>query len=154
MLGTLTKTSNAKPCDTIGTLIGAMSEFKGNVVFSGGLRIDGKVKGNITAQAGNSILILGDEAEVCGNITVPHIITNGKIKGNVHCSQRIELEPKAAIHGDVHCKLIEIALGATISGRLIQETVEGTEKNMVTQLKPVAAPGDDTSRKGIPRRSS
>lgn len=143
MLGALGKKSDEKPCGTINTLIGAKAEFKGNIAFSGGLRIDGKVKGNITAPGtGSSTLILAEHAEVCGNITVPHMIINGKIKGNVHCSERIELQPQAEILGDVHYKLIGIAVGATIHGNLVRKTKEGSEKGVVTKLKPVTAPGD------------
>lgn len=145
MLDTLGKKSNEKPCSMIDTLIGVETEVKGHIVFSGGLRIDGKVKGNITAQgAGNSTLVLGEHAEVRGNITVPHMVINGKIKGNVHCSQRIELEARAEILGDVRYKVIGIALGATIHGNLIRETGDSTEKGVVTKLKPVSAPGDAT----------
>jgi cytoskeletal protein CcmA (bactofilin family) len=90
--------SNQKPCNTIDTLIGAKAELKGDITFSGGLRIDGKLKGNIMAKgAGNSTLVLSENAEIVGNVAVPHMIINGQIKGNVRCSERIELQPKAEV---------------------------------------------------------
>lgn len=145
MLSTLSKNANEKPCDTIDTLIGSTAEFKGNITFSGGLRIDGKVKGNITAKGGgNSVLILSEHAEVHGNVTAPHMVINGEIKGNVHCSERIELQPQAEIIGDVRYKLIGIALGAAIHGNLIRESGGYTERGVVTKLKPAAAPRDRT----------
>lgn len=131
--------SNEKPCNTIDTLIGAKAEVKGDIVFSGGLRIDGKQKGNIAARgAGNSTLVLSENAEIVGNVTVPHMIINGKIKGNVHCAERIELQPKAEIVGDVHYKVIEMALGAAINGNLVHETGQTVEKGAVAKLKSVA----------------
>lgn len=138
--------SNEKPCNTIDTLIGAKAELKGDIVFSGGLRIDGKQKGNISTRgAGNSTLVLSENAEIVGNVTVPHMIINGKIKGNVHCAERIELQSKAEISGDVHYKVIEMALGATINGNLIHDSGQAAERGAVTKLKPVAVSGGGDS---------
>jgi cytoskeletal protein CcmA (bactofilin family) len=136
---------NTKHRSTIDTLIGAVVEFKGDIVFSGGLRIDGKVKGNITAkEATDSLLILGEHAEVQGNIRVPHIIINGRINGNVQCEARIELQPQAKITGDVHYGTIAIAHGATINGMLVYQSQEPTKKSVVTQFKPATSPSGTT----------
>jgi cytoskeletal protein CcmA (bactofilin family) len=135
MLSALGKTPTEKPCNTIDTLIGAKTDLKGDIVFTGGLRVDGKVRGNITAKGdGNSTLVLSENAMVTGNVTVPHIITNGTIKGNVRAAERIELQPKAEISGEVYYKVIEMSLGAVINGNLLRETVE-VNKGTVTRLK-------------------
>ena len=135
MLSALGKTPTEKPCNTIDTLIGAKTDLKGDIVFTGGLRVDGKVRGNITAKGdGNSTLVLSENAMVTGNVTVPHIITNGTIKGNVRAAERIELQPKAEISGDVYYKVIEMSLGAVINGNLLREPVE-VNKGTVTRLK-------------------
>lgn len=135
MLSALGKTPTEKPCNTIDTLIGAKTDLKGDIVFTGGLRVDGKVRGNITAKGdGNSTLVLSENAMVTGNVTVPHIITNGTIKGNVRAAERIELQPKAEITGEVYYKVIEMSLGAVINGNLLRETVE-VNKGTVTRLK-------------------
>jgi cytoskeletal protein CcmA (bactofilin family) len=134
MFDSLAAKSSQKPCNTIDTLIGVKTEFKGDIAFSGGLRIDGKVKGDITAKGeSNSALILSEHAVVIGNVTVPHMIINGTIKGNVHCSEHISLQSKAEIVGDLTYKVIEIAAGAGISGSLIRE---GENKQaVVTRLR-------------------
>jgi cytoskeletal protein CcmA (bactofilin family) len=135
MLSALGKTPTEKPCNTIDTLIGAKTDLKGDIVFTGGLRVDGKVRGNITAKGdGNSTLVLSENAMVTGNVTVPHIITNGTIKGNVRAAERIELQPKAEISGEVYYKVIEMSLGAVINGNLLREAVE-LNKGTVTRLK-------------------
>jgi cytoskeletal protein CcmA (bactofilin family) len=135
MLSALGKAPTEKPCNTIDTLIGAKTDLKGDIVFTGGLRVDGKVRGNITAKGdGNSTLVLSEHAMVTGNVTVPHIITNGTIKGNVRAAERIELQPKAEISGDVYYKVIEMSLGAVINGNLLREAVE-VNKGTVTRLK-------------------
>lgn len=143
MLEGLGKKSNEKPCNTIDTLIGAKAEVKGDVSFSGGLRIDGKIKGNIVAKGqGNSTLVLSEQAEVVGNVNVPHMIVNGRIRGNVNCSERIELQGKAEIIGDVHYKVIEMALGAAINGNLVHDSGHGVEKGALAKLKPIGGAGD------------
>ena len=148
MLSALGKKPNDKPCNTIDTLVGVKSELKGDIVFSGGLRIDGKVRGNVTAKGeSNSTLVLSENATITGNVTVPHIITNGTIKGNVRAAERIELQNKAEITGDVYYKGIEMALGAVGNGNLGRETVgagrESPNKGVVTRLKTAGENGQD-----------
>ena len=148
MLSALGKTPTEKPCNTIDTLIGAKTDLKGDIVFTGGLRVDGKVRGNIIAKGdGNSTLVLSENATVTGNVTVPHIITNGTIKGNVRAAERIELQPKAEISGDVYYKVIEMSLGAVINGNLVREAVEAANlnnKGTVTRLKSANEGGSET----------
>lgn len=149
MLSTLGKQANEKPCNTIDTLIGARTELKGDIVFSGGLRIDGKLKGNVTAKGdGNSTLVLSENAEVIGNVTVPYVISNGTIKGTVRAVERLELQPKAEITGDVYYKVMEMALGAAINGNLVREPADGKERGTVARLKPVVAGTEDENKSG------
>jgi cytoskeletal protein CcmA (bactofilin family) len=119
MLEKLARKPNDKPCNTIDTLIGVTTEMKGDVTFNGGLRIDGKLKGNITARADdNSTLVLSENAVVTGDVNVAHMVVNGKIKGNVRCVERLELQSRAEITGDVTYKVLEIAAGAQVVGTL------------------------------------
>ena len=134
MLDKLSRKPNEKPCNTIDTLIGVTTEMKGDISFSGGLRIDGKVKGNITARSDdNSTLVLSENAMVTGDVSVPHMIINGKIKGNVHSAERLELQPKAEINGDITYKVLEIAAGAQLNGTMARTA----DKTGVVTLKSV-----------------
>ena len=134
--------ANEKPCASIDTLIGANAEVKGTLVFSGGLRIDGKVQGSIMAPAeDNSTVILSERAQVEGDVQVPHITLQGRIKGNVHSSERIEVQRKAEIVGDVHYNTIQIAVGATVDGNLVHiEEKQVEEPGVVAKLKPATVP--------------
>ena len=141
------KPSN-KPSNTIDTLIGLTTTIKGDINFTGGLRIDGKVNGNITADAdGSSTLVLSEHAMVKGDVTVPHMILNGKIKGNVICAEKIELQPKAEIIGDLHYQVIEMAEGASINGNLVRDipAADAQAKSAVTKLKSVVSGQDDSN---------
>ena len=141
MLDKLARKPNEKPCNTIDTLIGVTTEMKGDIAFSGGLRIDGKVKGNITARSDdNSTLVLSENAVVTGDVSVPHMIVNGKIKGNVRSAERLELQAKAEISGDITYKVVEIAAGAQLNGNMTR----GTEKAGVVTLKSVDASRSDS----------
>ncbi len=134
MLDKLSRKPTEKPCNTIDTLIGVSTEMKGDISFTGGLRIDGKVKGNILAKSDdNSTLVLSENAVVTGDVSVPHMIVNGKIKGNVRSAERLELQSRADIHGDVTYKVLEIAAGAQVNGVMTRVT----EKAEVVSLKSV-----------------
>jgi len=134
MLDRLARKPTEKPCNTIDTLIGISTDLKGDITFTGGLRIDGKVKGNITARSDdNSTLVLSENAVVTGDVKVPHMIVNGKIKGNVISVERLELQPKAEINGDVTYRVLEIAAGAQVNGIMTRVS----EKGEVIPLKSV-----------------
>lgn len=128
--------SNTKPVDTIDTLIGQKTLFKGDLEFTGGLRVDGAVKGNITAREdSNSTLVLSELGEIEGNVTVPHVIVNGTVNGNISSGGRVELQPKARITGDVHYTAVEMQLGAMVNGNLVCEPAPSSN----TTLKPVVS---------------
>ncbi len=111
-----------KPVDTIDTLIGQKALLKGDLEFTGGLRVDGKVLGNIAAIDDNSsTVVLSELGEIEGNVSVPHVVVNGSIKGNIKSTGRVELQAKAHVNGDVHYKAVEMELGATVNGNLVCE---------------------------------
>ena len=70
------------PQNSIDSLIGAGTRIEGNVIFSGGLRIDGEVRGNITCGNGQEgTLVISEKASVEGAISVGHVVINGTIVG-------------------------------------------------------------------------
>jgi cytoskeletal protein CcmA (bactofilin family) len=111
-----------KPQSTIESLIGTTTVIEGDVVFTGGLRIDGKVKGNVVASAAspeaNSTLVVSESAQIVGEIRAAHVVVNGTVDGPIFVSEFLELQPRARVTGDVHYKTLEIHLGATIDGKL------------------------------------
>jgi len=104
----------------IDTLIGQHTHIKGDISFSGGLRVDGSVAGNITAEGdNNSVLTLSEQGNIEGEIRVPNLIINGSITGNVYATEHVELAPKAKIQGNVYYNLLEMAMGSEVNGQLI-----------------------------------
>ena len=109
-----------KPKNRIDSLIGAETRIEGNISFSGGLRVDGEVNGNIVAVPGKpSTLVLSELGRVNGEINATHLMLNGVVDGPVRAAEYLELQSKAKVTGNVHYKSLEIQLGATVEGRLI-----------------------------------
>ncbi|MBZ0092752.1 MAG: bactofilin family protein [Burkholderiales bacterium] len=115
------KKSN-KPQNRIDTLIGAGTKIEGNITFSGGLRVDGTILGNICAQNGEpSTLVLSETAHIEGEIRVSHMVINGTVNGPVYVVEYVELQPKAHVIGDVYYKTVEMHLGARVEGKLVYQ---------------------------------
>lgn len=113
-------TKKPKQTANIDTLIGQNTEIRGDVVFSGGLHIDGKVKGNvIAAQGDDSVLTLSERGTIEGEVKVPNVVVNGTVIGDVHALSHVELAAHARVHGNVYYTLIEMAMGAEVNGNLV-----------------------------------
>jgi len=111
---------DSKPQSRIDTLIGAGTTITGDISFSGGLRVDGEIKGNVHAAGdGPTTLVVSEHARVEGEIAVSHVVINGSVTGPVRSSEFLELQSKARVNGDVHYSTIEIHLGAVVQGSLV-----------------------------------
>ena len=128
----------SKPQNRIDCLIGAGTSIEGSIIFSGGLRVDGHVHGNVIAAEGKpGTLMLSEHARIEGEIRVSHVVINGTVVGPVYAMEYVELQAKANVTGDVHYKTLEMQLGAVVQGRLVHEAEAEGEK--VVKLKPAAA---------------
>ena len=132
------KANKPSPIDS---LIGAGTTIEGDVAFSGGLRVDGHVKGNITA-IGNKpgTLVISELAKVEGEIHVAHVVVNGTVAGPVRATEYVELLPKARVTGNVSYKSIEVHVGAIVMGQLMHENAQKSDK--VIELKPNSVSSD------------
>ena len=103
----------------IRSLIAFGTQICGGLMFTDGLRVDGSVNGDISANLERpSLLVISESANVLGEIHADHVIINGKVNGPVFAHELLELQPKAHIDGDVHYKALEMHQGAVISGQL------------------------------------
>jgi cytoskeletal protein CcmA (bactofilin family) len=106
--------------NSINTLIGVDTRIDGDIHFSGGLRIDGAILGNVTEPNDSpSTLILSEHGSIEGAVSASKIVMNGKVIGSVKADQFIEMQAKARIMGDLHYKSIEMHTGAVIEGKLV-----------------------------------
>jgi cytoskeletal protein CcmA (bactofilin family) len=108
-----------KPQKRIDCLIGAGTTVDGDVTFTGGLRVDGIVKGNVsTADGGAGTLVVSEHARIDGEINVSHVVINGSVNGPITANDFLELQAKARIVGDIAYRTLEMHLGAVVQGRL------------------------------------
>ena len=122
----------------IDTLIGQSIELDGDLNFSGGLHLDGKINGNVSSEAGsNSVLVVSEQGQISGDVSVPYAVINGTIKGNVYASEKLELSNKACITGNVHYNVLEMASGASVNGNMLHD---GRERQLLEhKTSPVEA---------------
>lgn len=107
----------------IDTILGDGLMLSGEVNFSGGLQVDGNVKGTLKVRESGEagILIVGKTGHIEGNIDVPDIVINGTVKGNVCSSKSINLGSTAVVDGDITYQSLEIVPGAIVNGRLLRD---------------------------------
>jgi cytoskeletal protein CcmA (bactofilin family) len=118
--------TNNKPQNRIDSLVGAGTLIDGDITFSGGLRIDGDVRGNVRGVGDKpSTLVLSENARVEGEISVSHVVINGTVIGPVRAGEFLELQSRARVTGDVEYSTIEIHLGAVVQGRMVHQATPG-----------------------------
>lgn len=106
------------------TIIDADTRISGDIQFAGDTLIDGYVKGNVTAAKGRetATLTISERGCVEGSIVGAHVQVNGMVQGEVCATERLELGPKAQAVGDLRYRLLKIASGAKVDGRLTHES--------------------------------
>jgi cytoskeletal protein CcmA (bactofilin family) len=103
----------------IRSLVGEGMVVTGHLQFGEGLRIDGEVHGDVLAgEDGSSIVVISEKARVHGTVRAGHVIINGEVHGPVHCTELLELQPKARVLGDIRYELLEMHAGAVVGGEL------------------------------------
>jgi cytoskeletal protein CcmA (bactofilin family) len=107
------------PQKRIDSLIGAGATVHGDVIFTGGLRIDGTVNGKVaTVDNQPGTLVISEQARVDGEVRVSHVVINGAANGPVIANDYLELQAKARVHGDVLYRSLEMHVGAIVQGKL------------------------------------
>jgi cytoskeletal protein CcmA (bactofilin family) len=100
-------------------MLGKAASFLGDLVFSGGMKLDGYVKGSVIAKVEDqSVLVVSESATIEGEVRVAHLILNGTVIGSVHANKLLELHPHAKIIGDVRYAALEMHQGAIVDGSL------------------------------------
>jgi cytoskeletal protein CcmA (bactofilin family) len=123
----------------IASLVGTTTTITGNIEFTGGLRIDGAVKGSVRCVDGEKggMLVISESGRVEGEVRAGHLVVAGRINGPVTAAHLIELQPKARIQGDVRYRALEMHHGAVVEGMMIHLSADGKTE---TRLEPIAEP--------------
>ena len=104
----------------IDTLLGKAATVNGDLEFSGGLHLDGRINGNVRSNASDGgALSVSESGFIEGSVEVTSIVMNGTVNGDMHARERLVLGGKARVNGNVYYGVIEMAPGAVITGKLI-----------------------------------
>ena len=121
----------------IDSLIGAGTTVEGDVAFTGGLRIDGTIRGRVvTVDNQAATLIVSEQARIDGEVRVSHVVINGAVNGPVIANDYLELQAKARVNGDVTYRTLEMHVGAIVQGKLMHAEQESA---LVVELKRATA---------------
>lgn len=127
-----------EPVNRIDTLIGRTVRVDGDLRFSGGLHLEGRITGSVTADPGaSSRLSVGETGVIEGSVHVTQVVLNGAVRGDIVASERVVLGAQARVEGNVHYGIIEIADGATIRGRLISNGTQGVPGKAGDDAAPI-----------------
>ena len=103
----------------ITTLIDKDIVISGDTSYTGGIRIDGKMIGNLKVHGEeDSLLIMGHGSKITGDVDVEKAIINGEINGNIKCHDYLELNTNSIVNGTIEYDIIEVQEGAKITGDL------------------------------------
>ncbi|MCC4599229.1 bactofilin family protein [Xanthomonas melonis] len=110
----------------VDTLIGPQVVIRGDLTFSGGLYVEGRILGKVIAEDGASAtLTVAEQGSIEGEVRAPVVIINGQLTGDVHAAERVELAANARVQGNVHYQVVEMSAGAQLTGRLIHAAAAG-----------------------------
>lgn len=110
------------------TIIAASVKVEGDFVSQGNVHIEGTVEGSLRTERD---LRVGERAKITADVSAANATVAGEIRGNLMVGERLELEPSAKIFGDVRTKILAVAPGAMMNGRLIMG--DGAEGGLRTE---------------------
>lgn len=102
--------------ESIDTVLGPSTHFKGVLSFEGSVRIDGKFDGEISA---GGMLVVGEGSTVKANIRVGRIVVAGQIHGDIQATESLEVQPTGRIFGDIQTPELQLARGVTLEGKVV-----------------------------------
>lgn len=121
----------------VDTLVGQQTEILGDVRFTGGLHVEGRIKGSVsTESSGSGALWVSETGVIEGDVTVPNVAINGSVTGDVHASQNLNLAAKAKVVGNVHYRSLQMEPGAEVNGQLVCESKEAKTGGGAESSKP------------------
>ena len=106
----------------VDTLVGKHSKIVGDILYTGGVHIEGEIEGNLMAEnVDKGFVVVSESGQVKGEIRGPTIIVYGTVNGDVYATGTIELASGAKINGNVYDNLLEMANGAEVNGSLVHQ---------------------------------
>lgn len=120
------------------TVISKGVKIEGKLSCSGNIRLDGEVQGDISSQG---VVIIGEFGKVNGQINADNITIGGKVTGTVRAKDKVVLEAKANLKGDITTKALMVEAGAVFNGN----TKMGDSVNLGAPVEN-SKPGDTQAK--------
>ena len=79
------------------------------------------IEGSIAAEGADAVLTLSDKGRVVGEVHVSNAVVNGTVNGDIYAAERLELAGNARVAGNVHYKVLEMAAGAQVNGKMLYQ---------------------------------
>lgn len=131
-------TSSNPAHDDVETVVGPSVNVEGDFSSEGNIVVKGTVSGSVKT---SKLLTVEKGAKILANVKAGNAIISGSVRGNVKIMERLDLYDTAQVAGDVECKILSVAAGALIQGKLMMKGIEVEEvkdekKNFALKMKP------------------
>ena len=138
--------SKGKRDDEIISLLGKGTEIAGEISFSGGMRVEGVIKGTVRSEGS---LIIGASGAIDAEVNVRNISINGEFRGIIRASDRVEIHKDGKVFGDIYSPCLIIEAGATFEGRCNMSEMEKPEQHRDTSTKSVYPDSGPSSESAV-----
>lgn len=127
------KSKQTKVTGRVDTLVGRGASIQGDMLFGGGLHLDGRIIGNVRTEANSAATLwVSEQGTIEGQVEVPNIVLNGTVIGDIHARERLVMGVKARVQGNVYYGVIEMSPGAEVSGKLVPTSASQTSAEMAS----------------------
>jgi cytoskeletal protein CcmA (bactofilin family) len=134
------------------TLLAGDIHLMGDLEFSDGIRLDGKLTGHAISKPGShSLFVVSKNGVVHGDIHGYDVIINGTVLGNVSSEHFLELQGNARVTGNIDYRQLQMDYGARVDGTLTRTdepgaAQAGAEDEVMGPHKPVTADSPEPGR--------
>ena len=109
------------------SFVGSSTVVEGKIKTDGSIRIDGKLIGDLVSKANAA---LGSNGIIEGNLTARNVTLAGKVMGTVTASEKLVLETKSMVKGDVRAARLVVDEGAVFDGHCAMSASPAAPKGL------------------------
>lgn len=125
----------------LSSLIADNLHIVGDVHFTGGLRVDGRIEGSVFSKpGGKGLLVLSEKGCITGKVHAYDAVVNGSISGDIDVEHFLELQANARVTGNLRYRQLQMDCGATVDGKLMRVHDEPATPAAELKALPEAAP--------------
>ena len=141
----LNRKPGSMPSTRLSSLVAPGVQITGDVAFTGGLRIDGRVAGKLVGQTADgqpaSLLVLSESGRIEGSVRCSDAVINGAVSGDLDIENFLELQSNAVVTGTIRYRQLKMDVGATVQGQLlkVKAVIAGADNVVELGLDKAAA---------------